>query len=88
VLEAKDGVEALEVSKQYEGTIHLLMTDIIMPKMRGTEVKGNSISKAAAKYRRNFPFRVHGRSDLTYSWCEADRDSGKALHRRLAPANR
>lgn len=38
VLEAKDGVEALEVSKQYEGTIHLLMTDIIMPKMRGTEV--------------------------------------------------
>ena len=49
---------------------------------------GNPICKAAAKYRRYFSFRVHGRSDLTYSWCEADRDPGKALHRRLAPANR
>jgi PAS domain S-box-containing protein len=38
VLEASDGFEALNVSETYAGEIHLLMTDIIMPKMRGTEV--------------------------------------------------
>ena len=38
VLEAGDGAEAIELSKAYEGEIHLLMTDIIMPKMRGPEV--------------------------------------------------
>jgi hypothetical protein len=38
VLEANDGVEAVRVSKDFEGEIHLLMTDIIMPRMRGPEV--------------------------------------------------
>jgi PAS domain S-box-containing protein len=38
VLEACDGFEAIRVSQGYEGEIHLLMTDIIMPKMRGPEV--------------------------------------------------
>jgi two-component system, cell cycle sensor histidine kinase and response regulator CckA len=38
VLEAPDGVEALELSRTYEGTIHLMITDIVMPRMRGTEL--------------------------------------------------
>jgi two-component system cell cycle sensor histidine kinase/response regulator CckA len=38
VLDAADGIEALEVSKKYAGTIHLLITDIMMPRMRGTEL--------------------------------------------------
>ena len=38
VLDAADGIEALEVSKKYVGTIHLLITDIMMPRMRGTEL--------------------------------------------------
>jgi CheY-like chemotaxis protein len=38
VLEASDGFEAIKTSENYEGEIHLLMTDIIMPKLRGTEV--------------------------------------------------
>jgi two-component system, cell cycle sensor histidine kinase and response regulator CckA len=38
VLEAADGVEALELFKNRGGKVHLLMTDIVMPKMRGTEL--------------------------------------------------
>jgi CheY-like chemotaxis protein len=35
VLEAKDGVEALEVSDRHAGPIDLLLTDIMMPEMGG-----------------------------------------------------
>jgi two-component system cell cycle sensor histidine kinase/response regulator CckA len=35
VLQAKDGLEALEVSRKYSGAIDLLLTDIVMPGMGG-----------------------------------------------------
>ena len=38
VLEARHGVEALLTGSQYLGTIHLLITDVIMPQMSGSEV--------------------------------------------------
>jgi two-component system, cell cycle sensor histidine kinase and response regulator CckA len=38
VLEAKDGVDALAVAKQYGGPIHLLVTDVVMPNMSGGEL--------------------------------------------------
>ncbi|MFH1350802.1 MAG: ATP-binding protein, partial [Pseudomonadota bacterium] len=38
VLEAKDGEEALSVVKGHEGKIHLLLTDVVMPGMRGNEL--------------------------------------------------
>ena len=38
VLEAADGPSALSVAANYEGAIHLLFTDIIMPGMDGVEV--------------------------------------------------
>lgn len=38
VLPAGNGVEALEVNDQHDGTIHLLLTDVVMPGMCGREL--------------------------------------------------
>jgi two-component system cell cycle sensor histidine kinase/response regulator CckA len=35
VLSAHDGIEAIEMARSFDGTIHLLLTDITMPKMSG-----------------------------------------------------
>ncbi len=50
VLEARDGAEALEVSDKHEGPIHLVMTDVVMPKMNGWELaKHLAIRRPEAK---------------------------------------
>jgi PAS domain S-box-containing protein len=38
VLEARDGVEALELGSRFSEPIHLLVTDVVMPKMSGKEL--------------------------------------------------
>jgi hypothetical protein len=40
ILKAAGPVEALEVSRRYEGTIHMLLTDVIMPHMSGRQLAG------------------------------------------------
>jgi CheY-like chemotaxis protein len=35
VLTAKDGVEALEIAQRHQGPIHLLLTDVVMPRLGG-----------------------------------------------------
>jgi PAS domain S-box-containing protein len=38
ILEAEDGVAALELSASYEEAIDLVLTDVVMPRMRGPEM--------------------------------------------------
>jgi DNA-binding response OmpR family regulator len=38
VLEARHGVEALEISERHQGPIHLMVTDVVMPQMSGPEL--------------------------------------------------
>jgi len=38
VLEAKDGLDALSVAKHHGSTIHLLVTDVVMPNMSGGQL--------------------------------------------------
>jgi PAS domain S-box-containing protein len=38
VLEAQNGNEAFEIAKNYAGPIHVLVTDVIMPQLRGREL--------------------------------------------------
>ena len=38
VLDASGGEEAFHVCRSHKGPIHLLITDVVMPKMKGTEV--------------------------------------------------
>jgi CheY-like chemotaxis protein len=40
VLCARDGIEALNLAEGYDGPIHLLLTDVIMPHMNGHELAG------------------------------------------------
>ncbi len=38
VIEARNGAEALEIARRFEGPIHLLVTDMVMPQMSGREL--------------------------------------------------
>lgn len=38
VLEAFDGMEAIRVGKEYNGTIHLLLSDVVMPRLGGPDL--------------------------------------------------
>ena len=60
ILEARNGLHALEVSKEYAGPIHVLITDTVMPQMGGSEL---AEATAAGPTRHQGPvhFRLHRR---------------------------
>ena len=44
ILAAGDGEEALRIIETYQGAIHLLITDVIMPRVGGKELAGRMAS--------------------------------------------
>src|SRR5690606_31900088 len=40
VLEATNGAEAIQIAESFDGTIDLLLTDIVMPDLGGHEIVG------------------------------------------------
>ena len=47
VLEASRPSEALTLAKQYEGRIHLILSDVVMPQMSGPELTEKLVSMRA-----------------------------------------
>jgi PAS domain S-box-containing protein len=45
VLEARHGREAIQVAERHQGRIDLLVTDVVMPRMRGTDLAGELLSR-------------------------------------------
>jgi DNA-binding response OmpR family regulator len=45
VLSAADGHEGLELSRRYPGTIDLVITDVMMPRMNGTDLCGHLLEE-------------------------------------------
>jgi CheY-like chemotaxis protein len=48
VLSARDGIEALTIAEQFPGTVDLLFTDVVMPRMGGPELSRRFAQKARA----------------------------------------
>jgi CheY-like chemotaxis protein len=44
ILEAASAARALEISQQYKGSIHLLLTDVVMPGMSGPELSAKLLA--------------------------------------------
>ena len=47
VIDARDAAEAIEVAERHPGPIHLLLTDVVMPGMRGPELAEHLTSRHA-----------------------------------------
>lgn len=61
VLQAQNGLEAMQVVSQHQGAVDLLLTDVVMPKMSGTELS----KKFSAVYPKARIVFMSGFSNLT-----------------------
>ena len=80
VMCAVDGIEALQKAKDYDGQIHLLITDVIMPHMNGQEL-AEQLTRGAARHEGALRLRLlrqrHRRSRRDRP---AHRAAAKAVH--------
>ena len=47
MLDAEDGEQALQILRQHPGPIHLLLTDVVMPRMGGRELAERALALRA-----------------------------------------
>jgi len=77
VLTARDGMHALEIERSFHGSIHLLLTDIMMPKMGGLTL-ARSISKSRPGIRIAF---MTGNAEREASFREALRSGAELIQK-------
>jgi two-component system cell cycle sensor histidine kinase/response regulator CckA len=77
VLPARDGMHALEIERSFHGSIHLLLTDIMMPKMGGLTL-ARSISKSRPGIRIGF---MTGNAEREASFREALRSGAELIQK-------
>ncbi|MFW6087050.1 MAG: ATP-binding protein, partial [Myxococcota bacterium] len=70
VLEAQDGGEALLLCERYDGAIHVVVTDVVMPQMSGVELAGRLVSS---------------RGDMKVLYMSGYTDDAMTQHRTLVP---
>ena len=81
VLEAGDGIEALAVSRRHEGSIDLLITDVVMPHMGGREL---AVALLAERPRLRVLF-ISGYTDDAGDLREVAGDAGDFLQKPFRP---
>ncbi|MFW5876422.1 MAG: ATP-binding protein [Myxococcota bacterium] len=70
VLEAQDGGEALLLCERYDGAIHVVVTDVVMPQMSGVELADRLVSS---------------RGDMKVLYMSGYTDDAMTQHRTLVP---
>jgi PAS domain S-box-containing protein len=77
VLPARDGIHALEVARSFHGSIHLLLTDIMMPRMGGLAL-ARSMSELRPGIRVVF---MTGHAEREASYREALRSGAESIQK-------
>jgi two-component system cell cycle sensor histidine kinase/response regulator CckA len=77
VLPARDGIHALEMARSYHGSIHLLLTDIMMPRMGGLAL-ARSMSELRPGIRVVF---MTGHANRDASYREALRSGAESIQK-------
>ena len=74
VLTAENGEEALSLSRQYSGEIHVLISDVEMPKMNGLDLTSHITNE-----------RPETQVVLMSGWCEATNSKRPFLRKPFVP---
>jgi len=67
VISAANGADALDIAKRYRGTIHLLITDVIMPGMHGPQLAEHILQRRSGVrvlYMSGYPSQMLGQHGM------------------------